>query len=149
MRDRPLFDDPTFDALLQRCLDDGRDPFDDPELCDWLLDHPDALPAIAELRAQLQLLAGLENPTAAAPARRRLVPRIAVLSAATVALCGMLLRGDGDGRGPAPTEPRGRLVSWSIQQRDTGHSAAVTAHRAVAATAELRIEVTDTWRILR
>ncbi|MGE3171014.1 MAG: hypothetical protein AB7O97_00205 [Planctomycetota bacterium] len=147
MSDHPLFGDAAFDARLQRCLDDGVDPLDDRAICDWLLEHPDALPAVAQLRERLQGMAAAGAPPAAATARRRLVPRIAVLSAATVALCGMLLRGAGSA--PPTPAPVGRLVSWSVHQRDSGHSAAVTAHRAVADSTRLRIRVTDTWRILR
>jgi len=77
MRELPPF--------LQDLLDRGVDPLADAAARDWLLAHPECLPAFATLRADLAAL-GEMAPTAAVPTRVRRLRRSVPLGAFALAL---------------------------------------------------------------
>jgi hypothetical protein len=84
---------PPLDDLLQRAIDERRDPRDDDACVQRLLDDPAALRAFATLQARLSTLEGSaaggtaeRAPAAAAPtASRRRAPRRSVTVAAVLA----------------------------------------------------------------
>jgi hypothetical protein len=122
-------------TALQRCLDERRDPLDDPECRTWLAADPERLLAYARLREQLESLpVPIPRPQPAA----RTIPRgwwgLAALAAALLASALWLLRDQASPTAPAP-EPVGVVIAGDLQ----------FAAEPLAATVAVRA----TWTLVR
>lgn len=122
-------------AALQRCLDERRDPLDDPECRTWLAADPERLLAYARLREQLDNMPGpAVQPQPAARPTPRGWWRLAALAAALLASAAWLLR---DLASPAASaaEPVGVVIAGELQ----------FAPEPLAATVAVRA----TWTMVR
>lgn len=61
----------AYRSILDRCLDERRDPLDDPELCALLERHPELLDEFARTREDLRQLAQAVGPEHLGSARSR------------------------------------------------------------------------------
>ncbi|MBL8749390.1 MAG: hypothetical protein JNK78_09520 [Planctomycetes bacterium] len=86
----------TFVARVDECLDERRDPLDDAEVQAYLLEHPEHLDAIAELRACLRTVGTVAAPPARRRSKRFVAPAAVVAAAAAIALVMRLVRSDDD-----------------------------------------------------
>jgi hypothetical protein len=122
-----------FERLLQECWDERRDPADDPQLCAWLLEHPEALEDFARRRAAILALAATH-----APARRRSPVRLVLLAAALVAAAALLLRFQTAARPPA-----GRILAATLEtSRPRAHSSVTwREHQVLCDPPHARLEI--------
>jgi hypothetical protein len=133
----------TFRERLQACLDERRDPLDDPELAAFAAAQPQCLELLVALRADARELGALRL----APPRRRLRKQVlaaccAVAAAALVAV--VLLRRGAPAR---PSAPAGRILAASLEElRPRAHAAArATARELLVATPTHSLTTWTTW----
>lgn len=128
MSDAPQRDDARLWETIQQTLDEGRDPWAEPDLADALADRPDLADALLRLTERLELLATLDGPAvdpapAGAPSARpaaavgepspslALLPTLAVAAVVLLALRLVLV---GDGADVPPTSRPGALGADAV-----------------------------------
>ncbi|MEO6596984.1 MAG: hypothetical protein ABIP94_19735 [Planctomycetota bacterium] len=147
-----------YEARLHACLDAGRDPLDDAELCEHLAEHAEDLAVFAALRADLHTLATLVAPTR----RRRAGVRLAVTTAIATIAAGLFLlllqlrnpaaapvctTTASMAAVPAATLPApGRILAANLEeQQPRAHVAAsFTVHQRLLASTSATLEIYET-----
>lgn len=138
-----------YERLLQRCLDERRDPLDDAALVAFAAEDASRIERLATLRERLSTLPALVAPSGRSAPRRswRWWTVAGVLSAAAGVLAALSLR---EIVGPGPVAPpgpalRGAIVSAELQEiRPWARSTAqFTVREVLASGAGVQFEVFD------
>jgi hypothetical protein len=139
----------TFDVRLQVCLDERRDPLDDPALVAWLDAHPDQLEAFAEQRRRFAVLALPDPPPLSLPKRRRWIASVGIAAAACIAA---LLLKTNDRAAPSLTSRApGRILAAVIEPfvAPVGVVAPVRTTEVLIAQPGVRVEMFTQWHVER
>ena len=133
-----MIDHEAFRSRLDACLDERRDPLDDPEVVAWLDQHPEQLDAFAQQREDLRQLSSRPGPARARRWRR--AAAVGGLAGAAAAVVAWTLLTP-----PAPPPRRPRILSAELVEIAPRLDASVTVTLR-APLLETESTVLESWQ---